>query len=239
PLLDDGPDVGGTAVDGHVHDASDVTGTFLDNVEYGDVRSYNWDGGSDLSAVDPVATGGYLWDASEGAFQSSSRGYFGVAARYLQLGIHPVTGRLTFIFEDDNVVGPGIMAVGAEGGAAQSYLSWEPPYRAGAGFGRTQMALLDYSPTEGDGTDVAVWSVWDVNVGTYSLWYTADNCLVLGDDPNTYLKWEGADNWGIYMGGTKILDLTATGPDIPAGDLSIGGVGLNDVIGDGTEGATL
>jgi len=57
-------------VPGHVHDAGDVYGEFDDDVEFGDLRSYNWDGGSDLSGgADATATKGYLGDASAGALQ--------------------------------------------------------------------------------------------------------------------------------------------------------------------------
>ncbi|MFH2073207.1 MAG: hypothetical protein ABIJ75_10200 [Actinomycetota bacterium] len=60
-------------VPGHVHDAGDVYGEFDDDVLFGDLRSYNWDGGSDLSAgADATATKGYLGDASAGAIQTQT-----------------------------------------------------------------------------------------------------------------------------------------------------------------------
>uniref|UniRef100_A0A6M3KTY1 Uncharacterized protein n=1 Tax=viral metagenome TaxID=1070528 RepID=A0A6M3KTY1_9ZZZZ len=58
--------------DFHPHQAEDISGgTFSDVVKFGDVRSYNWDGGSDLSGgADATATLGYLLDASSGAIQA-------------------------------------------------------------------------------------------------------------------------------------------------------------------------
>ena len=54
----------------HTHSADDVSGTFSDNVEFDDIRSHNWDGGSDLSGgADGTATAGYFADASAGAAQ--------------------------------------------------------------------------------------------------------------------------------------------------------------------------
>jgi hypothetical protein len=53
----------------HLHDARDITGEFDDVTVAGDIRSANWDGGSDLSSPDLTATEGYFGDSSEGAWQ--------------------------------------------------------------------------------------------------------------------------------------------------------------------------
>jgi hypothetical protein len=53
----------------HLHDAQDITGEFGDILVAGDIRSSNWDGGTDLSSPDLTATDGYFGDSSEGAWQ--------------------------------------------------------------------------------------------------------------------------------------------------------------------------
>ena len=58
--------------DFHPHQAGDISGgQFNDEVVFGDIRSYNWNGGSDLSGgADATATLGYFLDASSGVIQA-------------------------------------------------------------------------------------------------------------------------------------------------------------------------
>ena len=68
----------GLSDDGHNHQAADILGPFGDITLTGDLRSFNWDGGSDLSSTyDAGATEGYFADSSAGAAQFMGSIYVG------------------------------------------------------------------------------------------------------------------------------------------------------------------
>jgi len=70
PALLQGNLTSGLPVEKHRHDANDISGN-LGDVLVGDIRSFNWNGGSDLSGgADPTGTQGYFFDASAGAIQA-------------------------------------------------------------------------------------------------------------------------------------------------------------------------
>jgi len=222
---------GADSVPFHVHNTAELVGSYGD-LQVGDIRSANWDGGSDLSAgYDPAATSGYLLDASEGAAQMSDNWAAGTAGgglvRFYQYGVgFPALQLLLGSDSGHTPIAHGYLYQEAHAFSLISHRLSVDEYRG----------MLRLLPEANPNLPASSLVVLQPSGQTTYLSLTASGRMILQSstisDPDSYLAHPAGNRWQFFMGDHNVLDLQGTGVAVSiAGQLrTLGLSGVNVVV---------